>query len=228
MTTEERLARLEAHLGLTENTAPTKETEPLRDWVVPLAHETLAREQVAKRCIAAAVKRGYKKDKNRYWGEYSNGKTFYLATGRMEGSGFYNHVCQGSGSLTTLESFEAYCGVEKPAKVYNAGFNFEYGIHSLNLPDGTGVMFSNRRWVKSTNDYKPQPHTLTPVERHTVGRFYRLVDGDPNQFEGYALCVGNNDFVQAQLTNGIVTVEYWGKGFVSMDEVTSTYLWLGK
>lgn len=86
--------------------------EELKDFVVPLEHETLTREEVAARCVAAAEKKGYKAEEDERFGKLHDDKThvvFYSDETYM----FHNHECDVEDHIT-LEAFEEYCGVEQP------------------------------------------------------------------------------------------------------------------
>lgn len=220
---EQRLARIEAHLFGKADQATVQE---LRDYVVPLEHATLTREEVAARCVDAASVKGYDKNGG-YWGSLREDSAFFLANGYGLEFLFHYHDCQATrpNTLTTLEAFEEYCGVQRQP-TYNARFGFIGERQFLKLPDGTELYFSGQTsaWQKDIIIGEAATHTLTKVEQHTVGKFYLLKDTEvttPNNWRFYALCVADGLFIQPYLTtSNIVAVQGCGTGWVSHLEVT--------
>ena len=215
--------------------------EKLRDFVVPLAHATLTREEVAARCIAAAEKKGYKADPSPHFGRLHDDRTHvtFCSDGIYV---FHNHDCQNTrpNTLTTLEAFEEYCGVEQPLPsgnsekpnshepaVYEAGFWFGGEHQFLKLPDLTTLWLSSKTQVWRKTEYLVDEsglHPLTPVSKHTVGKFYAVAGMEQNRlndWNSYALCVGEGEFVRPQLsTKSLVSVYFLPPQFVSQLEVT--------
>lgn len=88
--------------------------EELKDFIVPLEHATLTRDEVASRCVAAAERKGYKSDTNERFCELQNCDSYFDAKGLENcGYGFYAALAEGE-VPTTLEAFEEYCGVGQP------------------------------------------------------------------------------------------------------------------
>lgn len=262
--------------------------EQLKNYVVPLAHDNLTKDEVATRCIAAAEKKGYVPGDNPYF-SYEKAKKWignpvsHFYANRSAGYEFHNHDCQEENrdDLTILEAFEEYCGVTVEAKrpkyihqrvaaleqgltdleqrldnleqgftnteqkldqladilaeklqepneevkissqpIYHAVFWFDGERQFLQLPDKTELYLSLiGAWKKDEGSDGREPYTFVEVEKHTVGKFYLLKDGEPNDFDNYALCLSTVNFVAAQKIAGVVTISAINRDHITLQEV---------
>lgn len=234
----------------------------LKDFIVPLKHDTLTKDQVAERCINAAKTKGYKTDPDF---TYEEAKTwtkppalyFYASSNSIFGfyitMGQYEHP-------NTLEVFEEYCGekqslpdnsieqriaslegkidhladilaekLQEPkegAKVddrvrIDGLFAFSEKITILCLLDNSMLWLppDESTWCKAGNHGETDVATLITVKKHTAGKFYLLKQGEPNDFDDYALCLSAVNFVVAQDIAGVVTISTISRDHVSMQEV---------
>lgn len=76
---------------------------------IPLAHETLSREEVAERLVKAAKIGGYEMDTDPMFGSLKPNKTHFITKNNNTGSGFYNHPGKPNRQRLTLEQFEQHC-----------------------------------------------------------------------------------------------------------------------
>lgn len=76
---------------------------------VPLEHESLSREEVAKRLIKAAKIGGYKIDEDPFYGTPRKGRARFIVYHDGRYSGFYSHSGAGLPERLTLEEFETHC-----------------------------------------------------------------------------------------------------------------------
>lgn len=238
----------------------------LKNYVVPLAHDTLSKDEVAARCIAAAEKKGCEANGDPYF-SYEEAKKWTAApVSHFDACSssvytFHNHDCQelSPNTLTTLEAFEEYCWVTDEAKrqtidqriaelehkldqlahivaeklqepkeeaktegrvVIDGLFRFSGEMTILNLPDESQLWIPPAlSWTKRASDGEYTKHTLVNVEKHTVGKFYLLKDGEPNDFDDYALCLSDVNLVAAQEIAGVVTIHTISRDQVSLQEV---------
>lgn len=115
MSLEDRIKRIEIHLGLVSPDKP--EEVELKDWCVSLTHETLSKDEVVSRCFAAALSKGYERTKNEvFLTLWKHALNFGEGNARMFSTSLPLSECCGivhaSGhEEITLEEFEAYCGV---------------------------------------------------------------------------------------------------------------------
>lgn len=76
---------------------------------IPLAHDTLSREEVAKRLLKAAKIGGYKIDKDPFFSTLQTMNTHFIVYDYGLYSGFFSHSGVGIPERLTLEEFEAHC-----------------------------------------------------------------------------------------------------------------------
>lgn len=76
---------------------------------IPLAHESLSREEVAEKLVKAAKIAGYEMDTDPMFGSLKSNKTHFLTRNDDTGSGFYSHRGKPNRQRLTLEQFEQHC-----------------------------------------------------------------------------------------------------------------------